>query len=627
MIRSAFSPRLGLLVLILALASCSSSEDTPNDPPPAPKIPEAIGDLTVTAGSASSVTLAWTSPELADKLNIQYDLRYIAYGAEGAPWDSWTVAAPPTADAAAGQARTFEVTGLSANGTYAFRMTSSSDGTDWSAASNTVVATAAPDFDTTAPAAVTRLSRLKSSTSSLTMIWPFAGDDGAYGQASGYQARFAATPITPETWDSATPVPGPIFESTIPGVMETEIIGLTADQEYFVAVVAIDDVSNSSAISNVVSAMTKDTSTIYVNVEGTGDYPTIEEAVEAAVIGSVVLVGPGRYTWANQATGDSLLGMINVPRYYEGADYYDFEVRSIAGPEATILDAQLHGKVMSVTGGTSGGSGNLEYAGITIDGFTFTNGRALATGPNELEGWSGAGLNLHLTDTVVRNCIFTGNRAFEGGALWVGGQGDALIENCLFENNEAVNTGGAIMLINSWPRITVRDCVLRGNQATRAGGGIFAYSVLATLENLLIVGNKSSDKGGGISVSNIHEGTQMFGCTVADNHAGWGSAIRLADNSIFQIYDSVLAFNTGSPAFSSVVQSQAVVGCTLIYGHDQGNQLPYGAVDEGGNLETDPLFCNRVTYELQMDSPCMGGHHPDQSDCGLMGARGVGCGQ
>ena len=611
----------------LLLNACSSSDEADPGPPPPPKDPLPINDLTATAGTATSVTLAWTSPPLADKATIQYDLRHIAYGSEGAPWDSWTVAAPPESDTSSGQARTLEVPGLTSGQVYAFRMTASTDGTDWSEASNTVVATAAPDFDSTPPAAVTGLFINQNTGTSLTMVWPFAGDDGIYGRAGGYQARYATTPITPATWDAATPVPGPIFESGLPGKMETVISGLDADQEYHLAVIAIDDAANHSDLSNVVTAVPGNLRIINVNVDGTGDYPTIEGAINAATIGDIILVGPGRYTWDNQGTGDPLLGMINVRRFYPGDDFYDFEVRSTDGAEATILDAQSNGKVMSVTGGSSGAGVDREYAGITIDGFTFVNGKATATEATDEAGWSGGGLNLHLTDTVVRNCIFKDNVATEGGGLWVGGQGDALIENCLFENNQGNELGGGIMLINSEPWITVRDCTIRGNRASFAGGGIFAINVSVTMENLLVVGNRSSDKGGGISVSGLHPGSEVIGCTVADNQATLGSAIRITNDMRLRVVNSLLAFNTGGAAFSSVVRSGADIGCTLVFGHEQGNQLPSDHTDLGGNLEIDPLFCDRVDYLLQGSSPCLPGNHPDGPECGVIGARGVGCGR
>ena len=608
-----------LLTAVLFMNACSSSDEADPGPPPPPP-PLMIDDLTATAGTASSVTLAWTSPELSAKTTIQYDLRHIAYGSEGADWDGWTVAAAPESDTAPGQTRTHEVTGLGSGQVYAFGMKASTDGAEWSGISNLVVATSAPVFDTTAPAAVTGLFLYKSTAASLTVAWPLTGDDGIYGQAQSYEARYATEPITPANWDAATPTPGDITVSSLPGMMETTITDLAADQEFHVAVTATDDQDLVSGLSNVVTAVTADLRTIYVNIEGTGDYPTIQEAIQSAAAGDLILVGPGRYTWANQARGDSLHDMINVPQ-----DYADFEVRGIAGPEATILDAQGQGKVMSVMGGSAGDPGNREYAGITIDGFTFTSGRANAAGPNPDEPWSGGGLNLHLTDTVVRNCIFTGNEATQGGGLWCGGQGDAIIENCLFENNKGLY-GGGIMLINSEPRITVRNCTIRYNRATFEGGGIYVYHVTATLEDLLIVGNKSSDKGGGILFSSLNSGCQVIRCTLADNDAHGGSAILLTDTPELRIESTLLAFNTGSKPVSLLVNSWMDVGCTLVFGHDQGNQLPSRYIDLGGNLETDPLFCDRVGYLLRGNSPCLPGNHPEGADCGVIGARGAGCG-
>ena len=404
------------LAAALFLTGCGSSDETAPAVPANP-VPLAIEDLNAVGATSSSVTLAWTSPRFPDKSATRYDLRYIAYGSEDAAWDTWTVAAAPEPDAEPGRSRTHMVTGLEAGRVYAFSMRAGTDGIEWSDASGVAVATAAPEWDTTAPAAIKGLLLYRSTPTSLTVAWPPTGDDGVHGRAQGYEVRYAATPVTEATWDAAVPAPGGVAASALPGMLETTLTGLVADREYHVAVKAVDDRGLVSGLSNVIAAMTVDVRTIFVNVEGTGDYRTIEEAIHAAKAGDLVLVGPGHYTWANQATGDSLLGMINVPR-----DYADFEVRGIAGAEATILDAQHHGKVMSVTGGSSGPAGSLEYAGITIEGFTFTNGQANADGPNPREGWSGGGLNLHLTDTVVRNCIFRDNESSHGGGLWCGGQ-------------------------------------------------------------------------------------------------------------------------------------------------------------------------------------------------------------
>lgn len=602
----------------MVLTSCSSSDETdPGNPAPTGPL-QAVSDLEAIGGTGASVTLAWTSPRFGNKATIRYDLRYIAFGSEDADWDTWTVATAPVSDTGSGQAHTHVVTGVTSGDVYAFGLKASTNGVDWTEVSNLTVATAALVFDTTPPAAVTRLFLYKGSPTTLTMAWPIAGDDGIYGQADSYQARYSTEPITDAGWGTATPVPGSMAAGVLPGAMETTITGLTPDQEYHVAVKAIDDQGLVSGLSNVVAAVTADRRTFYINVEGTGDFPTIEMAVDSATVGDLILVGPGRYTWTNQATGDSLRGLIFVDR-----DQTDFEIRSIAGAEATILDAQFNGRIMAVTGGALGTPEDPDYAGITIDGFTFTNGKANGIEGSSVYGWSGGGLNLHLTDTVVRNCIFIGNEARQGGGLWVGGQGDALIEDCIFEDNRALEGGGGIMLINSEPRIKVRNCTVSNNRATYAGGGVIGYNAAFTLENLLIVGNTSTAEGGGIHGAYLNPDCLMTGCTVADNEAGFGSAIFLTENSTLGIENSILAFNTGSAAFSARVFSGVEIGCTLVFGHDQGNQLPSETTDLGGNLETDPLFCDRVNYLLQSDSPCLPGNHPDGVDCEVIGARGA----
>jgi len=47
-------------------------------------------------------------------------------------------------------------------------------------------------------------------------------------------------------------------------------------------------------------------------------------------------------------------------------------------------------------------------------------------------------------------------------------------------------------------------------------------------------------------------------------------------------------------------------------------------IGSNGNFSEDPLFCDGCYY-LQACSPCAPGNHPDDVNCGLIGAYGVGC--
>jgi hypothetical protein len=173
----------------------------------------------------------------------------------------------------------------------------------------------------------------------------------------------------------------------------------------------------------------------------------------------------------------------------------------------------------------------------------------------------------------------------------------------------------------------VRDCIIRNNHATFRGGGLLAYNVTATLENLLIYGNDSSDKAGGMYFEWMNADSEMINCTVVDNEANFGaSCLMLSSTTDLTIESCILAYNTGAAPFSLVVNSELPLGCNLIFGNDESNALPFRSVDLGGNFELDPLFCDRENYLVDVGSPCLPGQHPDGNECGTIGARGSGCG-
>ncbi len=79
-----------------------------------------------------------------------------------------------------------------------------------------------------------------------------------------------------------------------------------------------------------------------------------------------------------------------------------------------------------------------------------------------------------------------------------------------------------------------------------------------------------------------------------------------------------------------VLSSFPAIECNNIY----ATTLPYGGdcTDQAGingNISVDPEYCGiagAANYYLQSDSPCARGNHPDQINCGTIGAFGVGCG-
>ena len=611
------------LAIALAVAGCGGGGGGATGPESG--VAARVTDLEAVAGSATSVTLAWTVPADVDKAGaLAYDLRYVTLGNEGLDREAWTVAPPPVATQPAGQRQQHVVTGLSAGVTYAFSLSARYGTGAWSPPSAPAVGTAAAQPDITPPARVLDLVQFAGDATGVTVAWTIAGDDTIHGRAASYDVRYATAPLTAGTWAAATAVTATPTAHPNPAKLVLAIDGLAPGQAYHVGVKAVDDAGLASGISNTIVVQPGSMRTLYVREDGSGDYAKLNDAIHAAVAGDVVLVAPGRYTWTNQGDGDPVQGLFIVLR-----DQTDFTIRSEAGADLTILDAEGEGRVLYVQGGTFGSGEDRTWAGVTIEGFTFTGGVAPGV-PGELgPPWAGAGIALHLTDTLVRDCVFRGNSAVEGGAVWMGGQGGSRLENCLIEDNSA-EYGGGVYLVNSEPVMSISGCVIRDNAATLAGGGLYANNVGLEMDDTVVYANAAFDRGGGLYLAQLHDGSWIERCSIVGNSAQVGSGVRLAYPMTLAFARNLVAHNAGGAGIEAVVSGTGAgavleARCNLQFGNGGGNALPFGAVDLGGNLVAEPLLCGDG-YSPSAASPCLPANRVDIHDCGVIGARDQGCG-
>lgn len=605
-----------LLAVILCCASCSGSDSDPTGT--GAPAPDPVTDLRVTAGEAGAVTLSWTSPDIG---SVRYEMRRIAYDQISAPFEAWTAAGSPSGDGG-GQEREYRVGGLVAGETYAFRLrVARGEAGGWSEPSNHAVGTADPEFDRTRPAAVPRIVRYAGTDTSLTVGFLPAGDDSVFGTASSHEVRWSVSPIDAGNWDAATPATEPVTDAGRPGWLQVAVGDLDPLGTYHFAVRGIDDSGHLGAVGASTPLVVQSMRTIYVNVEGTGDVPTIGEAVNMTNYRDIVVVGPGRYTWTNQGTGDPKLGLVQVQR-----GRIRFLLVSEEGPEKTIIDAEGNGPVFRLTGEPA-------EVGMTLDGFTLTGGVATGDPRDPEEHDSGGGLIIHLSSSTIRNCIIEGNEAINGGGVWCGGQGTVLFENVIIRDNYA-DYGGGIHLINSSPRVTFRDCQIVDNEA-RYGGGMSFWNIRWTIENTLIARNHAVRQGGGMWIANVHAGCEIIGTTIADNFCSLGSAMYIyrvsapgvippSEIKILQ-ERTLITGNTGSAAYAYSLQAGVRARCSNVWGNPVGDNRPTFYEDAGGNFSADPLICERTDYTVAAASPCLPGNHPDGGSCGQVGYGENGC--
>ncbi len=327
---------------------------------------------------------------------------------------------------------------------------------------------------------------------------------------------------------------------------------------------------------------------IIVKADGTGDCPTIQAAIDAAVDGDVVILQPGTYT------GDS-----NRDIDFKGKG---ITVQGATGdPNDCIIDCQ--GTRQEPHRGFKFISG--EDANSILEGITITNGY----GPGEdIYGtgslyYNGGAVFCHSSSPIINNCVFSNNSTTHYGGGIYNHNNNSTISNCIIIENSGLTSGGGICNYDSNSSIencilsdnTVRDysgggitnyygnpvinnCVINNNLAHYNGGGIFNSSSNVTINNCSINNNStiydasgfSGGRGGGIYNENS---TLIINyCTINNNVAsgcnymnyGGGGIYKNGGNSI--IKNSVISNNL-------VSSSSCAVGGGGIYNYGYGDML------------------------------------------------------
>ncbi len=268
-----------------------------------------------------------------------------------------------------------------------------------------------------------------------------------------------------------------------------------------------------------------------VAADGSGDAPTVQAAIDSAISGDTIVVGPGHY--------------------YENIDFLgkNITLRSAEGPEVTILDGSTRDSSVVMMR-------HDETRSAVLEGFTVTGGR----------GWKAAGVSVYGggvmlvgASATIRNNVIVKNQARIGGGLAtqpskVVSFPDPLIENNTFQENSCTLDGGAVEIAQG--NQVIRNNKFCRNSAYADGGAIWLWQNQGrvTIEGNEFLENVAGDHGAGIYAAGNHSLTQ----------------IRIEGNLFIRNRTTGPGFfgDTGSGAAVAILQTDGVVRSNTMVEND-----------------------------------------------------------
>jgi alpha-mannosidase/chitodextrinase len=219
--------------------------------------PAAVNDLRLENPTSVSLDLVWTASGDDGKKGTahEYQIGYSTQPINEQNWDKISKVEHTLKPKAAGSPESFRVSGLMPRTSYYFAIRVVDEAGNRSSLSN-VARASTQEPDNIPPAAISDLSVVNSSATAVTLTWTTPGDDQFQGRAASYELRYSTEMIDATTWEDATPVDRPPRPGSPKSQARYTVSGLEPATTYYFAIRAVDEVGNSSFLSNVASGQT-----------------------------------------------------------------------------------------------------------------------------------------------------------------------------------------------------------------------------------------------------------------------------------------------------------------------------------------------------------------------------------
>ncbi|MHC4575712.1 MAG: right-handed parallel beta-helix repeat-containing protein, partial [Planctomycetota bacterium] len=378
-----------------------------------------------------------------------------------------------------------------------------------------------------------------------------------------------------------------------------------------------------------------------VRADGTGGFPTIQAAIDAAVVkGKAITVRgatgepndcvidcEGSYTtphrgfrFVSEEDANSVLEGIRITNGFGPKEIVGSHILSVGGGIYCRNSSPL---IQNCT--ITGNWGNTFGGGIfnhSLSKPIIRNCAILTNSANEGGGicnyygsstiedcniiqnsgyYRGGGIiSYYSDDTAIRNCIVAGNSSHSFGGGIDNFSSSPIVQNCtITENSLSHYNGGGINNYSGSPTIincTITNNSVSGTGSTSGGGGIHNWRSSPSIKNCIISGNWTLGRGGGI-YNRDNASSNTDNCTISDNSANnYGGGIHNDSSSSSSVRNCIVWAN----------QPSQVYGATTV---------TYSDIEEGytgvGNMNMDPVFVD--DYHVSSNSPCINGGDPNYS--------------
>lgn len=164
-------------------------------------------------------------------------------------------------------------------------------------------------------------------------------------------------------------------------------------------------------------------------------------------------------------------------------------------------------------------------ASMTIQDSSFQNNSVVGVRSDATDGLGGAIYLTNAAAAMIRNTVFSSNKAFNGGAIALAGASTSLTltDSTVQDNTTSQEWGGGIFA-NAGATTTIRNSTFSGN-SSRIGGGVMSESSTLVVTDSTFTGNTQtlySNGGGGLA--NYYGTATLMGVTFSQNTGKGGGA-------------------------------------------------------------------------------------------------------